>query len=76
MSEFGDSPVWLNDSRRLIFFEKNKIFLLDSLTRKPKETMTLPPTDILQGITISPENRFVYYSLGKKDSNIWLTSSE
>jgi Tol biopolymer transport system component len=35
--DFGESPVWLSDNRRLIFFDKNKVFLLDAQTAKTKE---------------------------------------
>ena len=74
ITDYGDSPVWLNDSRRLIFFDKNKVFLHDTRTSKTKELMTLTPNEALQGITISPDNRFIYFSLEKKESNIWLAT--
>ncbi|HLM61487.1 MAG TPA: hypothetical protein VK308_11845, partial [Pyrinomonadaceae bacterium] len=76
LSDFGDCPVWLNDSRRLIFFDKNKIFLLDTLTKKTKELASLASSETLQNITISPDNRFVYYSLQKKESNLWMATAE
>ena len=76
LADFGDSPVWLNDNRRLIFFHKNKIFLCDTLTAKTKEIMSAPTTENLQGITISPDNRSIYFSLEKKTSSVWLASVE
>jgi Tol biopolymer transport system component len=75
-ADFGESPVWLSDSRRVIFFEKNRVFLLDSLTAKIKEILTLPPAESLQGITVSPDDRSMYYSLQKKEADIWLATLE
>ena len=74
LTNFGESPVWLNDNRRVIFFDVNKIYLLDTLTKKTKELMSFAANENLQGITISPDNRFIYYSLQKKESGIWLAS--
>ena len=76
LTNFGESPVWLNDNRRVIFFDGNKIYLLDTFTKKTKELMSFAPTENLQGITISPDNRFIYYSLQKKESGIWLATLE
>ena len=76
LTNFGESPVWLNDNRRVIFFDVNKIYLLDTLTKKTKELMSFAPNENLQGITISSDNRFIYYSLQKKESGIWLANIE
>ncbi len=76
ITKFGAWCVWLKDNRRLLFFDKNKAFIVDTVSLKTKEIISLPLTQSFQGITISPDNRRIYYSLEKKESNIWLATSE
>ncbi len=75
MTKFGESPVWLNDNRRIIFFETDKIYLLDTKTKKTKELLSLAP-NTMQSIRISNDNRFLYYNLRKNETDIWLATAE
>ena len=68
----GGSPLWLKDNRRLIYIEKKRIFLFDTATERKKEIMSFPSNRELQGITISRDNRFIYFSLINRESDIWL----
>ena len=70
----GAWPVWLGDSRRLLFYDKTKIFLLDTATGRTKEIMSIQPSESFLGITVSRDSRSIYYVLEKKESNIWLGS--
>jgi Tol biopolymer transport system component len=76
VSNFGDAPVWLNDNRRLIFSQANKLYLLDTLTKQSKELLALAPGDVIPGITVTPDNRYIYFSLQQKESNLWLGAAE
>src|SRR5207247_554373 len=40
---FGERPNWLSDSRRLLFFHQDKIYLLDSQSKKLHEVMSVAP---------------------------------
>jgi eukaryotic-like serine/threonine-protein kinase len=73
LTDYGETPIWLKDNRRLIFFDKDKVFLIDSLTKKVKEILSVAP-DSLQGMTISPDNRSIYFSLKKTEADIWLAN--
>ncbi|MFN0123217.1 MAG: protein kinase domain-containing protein [Blastocatellia bacterium] len=73
---FGAWPTWLNDNRRLLFFEPGKAFVYDIVSAQTKEILALPPTESFQSLTLSPDNRALYYSLNKKAANIWLASVE
>lgn len=43
LTEFGEHPVWLNDNQRLLFFAQDKLYLLDSRTRKSLEILSVAP---------------------------------
>src|SRR5712692_1887516 len=67
----GDYPVWLNDSRRLLFTGGRKILLIDSQTKKVTEILSLEPNSV-GGLAVSRDNRTVYYGLTTTEGDIWL----
>ncbi len=71
----GETPIWLNDNRRLIFFDVNKVFVIDSVMKKAKEILSVAPND-LQNMTVSPDNRSIYFALRKNESDIWLATND
>ncbi len=75
LTNFGGFPVWLADNRRLIFSSEEKLFLLDTQTKKLKELLSVKPHKI-DSLTISKDNRSIYYSLKKKESDIWLANTQ
>jgi Tol biopolymer transport system component len=72
---FGVRPNWLNDGRRLIFAHEDKIYLLDSQTKKYREIITVAPNR-LQALGISKDNRLIYYSLTTNEADVWLMTME
>jgi Tol biopolymer transport system component len=75
LADFGVRPLWLADSRRLLFYDKDKIYLLDSQTKRIKEIMSVAPNRI-QSIAVSKDNRTIYYSLQRTEADIWLGTFE
>jgi serine/threonine protein kinase len=70
----GRSPVWMNDSRRLLFIGNAELYVIDSLAKKPKVIHTINSivwTDIA-GIALSKDNRQIYYSQVTTEADIWL----
>jgi serine/threonine protein kinase len=70
----GHSPVWMSDSRRLLFIDNAKLYVIDSLAKKPKIIHTINSiawTDIA-GIALSKDNRQIYYSQVTTEADIWL----
>ena len=75
VADFGNRPVWLKDNRRLIFNHQNKIFLVNTETKKFHEL--LPPTPHrVSGYGLSPDNRLLYYELSVRESDVWLLDIE
>ena len=75
MSNFGVVPVWLSDNRRLVFHQKDKIYLLDTQTKNSEEILSVAPNRV-QRITISKDNKTAFYVVQKTEADIWLGSLE
>jgi Tol biopolymer transport system component len=73
LTDIGERPSWLNDNQRLLFFAQDKLYLLDSRTRKTQELMNVAPNQF-QSLGISRDNRVVYFSLKTTEADIWLAS--
>jgi Tol biopolymer transport system component/DNA-binding winged helix-turn-helix (wHTH) protein len=76
-TDFGQSPFWLRDSRRLIFSSgpsrEGAIYLMDSQSRKVHQIVSVAPNEAL-GDAISPDNRWIYFTLQVTEADIWMAS--
>jgi Tol biopolymer transport system component len=75
LTDFGERPVWLNDNQRLLFFFQDKLYLLDSRTRKSQEILSVAPNRF-QSLGVSRDSRVIYFSLQTTEADIWLASLE
>jgi dipeptidyl aminopeptidase/acylaminoacyl peptidase len=69
----GARPMWLADSRRLLYMDRQKIYLLDTVTKRIKEVYTAAPNQI-QSIGLSPGARSIAISVAINEADIWLAS--
>ncbi len=75
VSDFGTRALWLADNKRAIFYHNDKIYLLDTETKRRKELLSVSPNRI-QSISLSKDNRSIYYSVQKSESDIWLANTQ
>jgi Tol biopolymer transport system component len=70
--ERGFLPLWLSDSRRLIFFDEGQLHLMDRVTGRIRD-LKFSEKDWkgLEGYTISADNRALYYTKADVESDIW-----
>jgi len=68
-------PVWLSDSRRLIFPDRGKLYLTDSESKKTHEILSVVPHEI-DAPSLSRDDRVVYFSVVVKEADIWLATFE
>ena len=73
LTGFGVLPVWLKDSRRLIFSEQGKLYLLDTQSKKTREILAVPPHSA-SAVAISRDNRLIYFIIQATEADIWLAS--
>jgi Tol biopolymer transport system component len=72
LTEIGSRPRWLKDNRRLIFHDRGKLWLMDTVSRKTREIIDASPSEIGERFAISPDNRAIYFSSRTKEADIWL----
>ena len=77
ISEHGSDPVWLSDSRRLLFLDKGKIHLLDTASGTLRELLSVMPEEIARrGFAVSPDDRYIYFSISTTEADVWMVEFE
>ena len=76
LTDFGIAPVWLSDSRRLLFKRQSKLYLVDSQSKKVHEVLSVAPHDFGFGVALSRDDRLIYFSLLTTEADIWLMTLE
>ena len=64
-------PSWLPDSRHILYSTDNKIFLLDTQTKKSREIYASPNLQ-LRSPFVSRDGRLLYFTAYSAESDIWL----
>jgi Tol biopolymer transport system component len=75
LTDFGTRPAFLSDNRRLIFYHANKLYLLDSKSRRVREILSTDPDEIT-GMALMRDDRNIYFTLRLPEADIWLMSLE
>ena len=74
-SDLGQDPVWLHNDRHLLFVHDGMIWLLDTASgiRQPIVKSTDYQVE-RRGFAISRDDRWLYFSGSRTESNVWLGS--
>ncbi len=75
LTDFGIAPVWLSDSRRLLFRGQGKLHLVDSQSKKVREILSVAPNNF-GGMTLPRDDRLIYFSVVTTEADIWLMNLE
>ena len=70
-SDQGSYPRWLSDSRRLVYYDSSKTYLVDSRSRRVRELLSASGA-----LAISPDNRWIYFIRSIVESDVWLAHLE
>lgn len=73
LTDFGTRPTWLSDNRRLLFYDMDKLYLLDSKSKKVWTILSTEPNEIT-GLALVRDDRHIYFSLRQAEADIWLMS--
>jgi hypothetical protein len=71
-TNFGFSPVWLNDNESLLFVSHSKLFLADK-AKRVRELLSVAPHQ-LSDVSISRDNRKIAVSRMVTEADIWLAT--
>jgi Tol biopolymer transport system component len=72
MTDRGEGPTWLSDSRRLLYAAGNDIFLLDTRSRRSRRILSPPPGSAYEDLSLSPDDRVLYLARSMDEGDIWL----
>jgi Tol biopolymer transport system component len=74
----GKSPVWLPDSRRLLYSSPSGIVLLDVASGKETTVVALTRTELLWGriVSLSRDGRTLVYLGSQSEGDVWLMKIE
>ena len=68
----GADPVWLSDSRRILFLDGGKIHLLDSASGSTRELVSVMPEQVARrGFAVSPDDRDICFSVSITEADVW-----
>jgi hypothetical protein len=67
---------WLSDSRRLLVATSDALYLVDSKTKTDKKLLDFPPGSYVANVTISPDDRSVYFFRQTSEADLWLMRLE
>jgi Tol biopolymer transport system component len=75
ITDYGSRPIWLHDSRRLLFKDGGKLFLVNSETKKIQEISLHSPNPVIEyGLT--RDDRTIYYTLLATEADVWMVNLE
>jgi Tol biopolymer transport system component/predicted Ser/Thr protein kinase len=73
----GADPVWLQDSRRLLYLDRGRIQLVDSAGGPPVEILSIGPEEIARrGFALGPGDGYIYFSVSTTESDVWMLEFE
>jgi Tol biopolymer transport system component len=75
LTEFGTTPRWLSDDRRLLFSHQDKVYLVDSRSRNVHEVLSASPNTV-GSLSLSRDDRLLVYTIRITEADIWLAGPE
>jgi dipeptidyl aminopeptidase/acylaminoacyl peptidase len=69
----GSSPVWLNDSRRLIYVHTGRLYIGEATLKISRELFAMPDRQ-LASPRLSRDNLHLYFTSSGVDANVWVMS--
>jgi tricorn protease-like protein len=70
-SATGVKPRWMSDSRRVIYVDAGKLFLLDVESGRSHELYGIAG-ELIADPAISPDDRTIYFVRQREESDIWM----
>ena len=67
----GEWPVWMRDSRRLLFSHRGTLNLIDSESGARQQILSLPQNN-LGSVGLSADNRTIYFAARAAEADVWL----
>ncbi|MGH9902052.1 MAG: hypothetical protein ACRD68_09605, partial [Pyrinomonadaceae bacterium] len=75
ITEIGDHPVWLSDSRRLLFTHQLKLYLADSRSKTVREVLSLNQLGV-NSAAVSRDDRRIYFTALTAEADVRMLTLE
>jgi len=75
LTHHGRGPLWLHDSRKILYFEGTRIQLLDTRTGRTRPVLNSPASSSYSDFSLSPDDRTLYLAQDMAEGHIWLLRS-
>jgi Tol biopolymer transport system component/predicted Ser/Thr protein kinase len=73
ISDLGEKPRWLGDSRRLVYIHDGALRLIDTLTKTSREIYR-PPAGAISDLAVARDDRAIYFILRRDEGNVWIAT--
>ncbi len=73
ISEAGEKPRWLSDSRRLVYADNGALRLIDTRAKTSREIYR-PPFGTITDLAVSHDDTAIYFILRRDEGNIWIAT--
>ncbi len=73
ISDLGEKPRWLSDSRRLVYAHDGALHLIDTRTKMSREIYR-PPVGSITDLSVARDDRAIYFILRRDEGNIWIAT--
>jgi Tol biopolymer transport system component len=71
LTNFGSWPSWLRDGQRLVFSDKNALYLANRVSGDVRQIFSVDG-QIPFGVSVSADNRHIYFAHANQESDIWM----
>lgn len=66
-------PRWMPDGRRVLFCEEGKLFLVDSVSKKAHEILSVSPREVYEyQPAVTRSQRLLYFTVVAPEVDVWL----
>jgi len=72
----GAYPVWMRDSRRLLYLDEGKVRVLDSGTKEIRDVLVPPSGSSFKGFDLSPDERTLYLGRATPEGDVCMLTAQ
>jgi Tol biopolymer transport system component len=72
LTDRGQSATWLSDSRHLLAWDGDVLFLFDLVSRTSRKVLTTSPGSEYNDFSLSPDDRVLYLARNTEQGDIWM----
>jgi serine/threonine protein kinase len=72
LSISGSRPIWLNDGRRVLYVDRGKLCIADTRSSQSHILYSLPGTTEAEDLTLSFDNRTLYFVTRTNEVDLWM----